>query len=117
MSAPYRTQLMRSNIHERHCSASSFVESTLGDVAHHRVPSNRWRRYDKMRRTPDGLLVFGDAICSFNPIYGQGMTIAAIEATVLGDCLRRAAQDLPRRFFRAAPNRSESPGRRPSGPT
>ena len=74
----------------------------LGDVAHHRVPSNRWRRYDKMRRTPDGLLVFGDAICSFNPIYGQGMTIAAIEATVLGDCLRRAAQDLPRRFFRAS---------------
>jgi 2-polyprenyl-6-methoxyphenol hydroxylase-like FAD-dependent oxidoreductase len=74
----------------------------LGEVAHHRVPSNRWRRYDKMHRTPDGLLVFGDAICSFNPIYGQGMTVAAIEATVLRDCLHRGEQDLPRRFFRAS---------------
>ena len=74
----------------------------LGEVAHHRVPSNRWRRYDKMRRTPDGLLVFGDAICSFNPIYGQGMTVAAIEATVLRDCLRRGEHDLPRRFFHAS---------------
>jgi len=72
----------------------------LGDVAHHSVPSNRWRRYDKMRRKPDGLLVVGDAVCSFNPIYGQGMTIAAIEAMVLRDCLRRGNRDLTRRFFR-----------------
>ncbi|OBF50287.1 hypothetical protein A5787_08370 [Mycobacterium sp. 852002-50816_SCH5313054-b] len=74
----------------------------LGGVVHHRVPSNRWRRYDKMRRTPDGLLVVGDAVCSFNPIYGQGMTIAAIEATVLRDCLLRGDRGLPRRFFRSS---------------
>lgn len=74
----------------------------LGTVVHHRVPSNRWRRYDKMRRTPDGLLVVGDAVCSFNPIYGQGMTIAAIEATVLRDCLRRGDRGLARRFFRSS---------------
>ncbi|HTY32847.1 nuclear transport factor 2 family protein [Mycobacterium sp.] len=74
----------------------------LGPVVHHRVPSNRWRRYDKMRRTPDGLLVIGDAVCSFNPIYGQGMTVAAIEATVLRDCLHTGDRDLPRRFFREA---------------
>ena len=74
----------------------------LEDVGHYRVPSNRWRRYDKMRRTPDGLLVIGDAICSFNPIYGQGMTVSAIEATVLRDCLRRGERNLPRRYFHAS---------------
>ena len=74
----------------------------LGEVVHHRVPSNRWRRYDKMRRMPEGLLVVGDAVCSFNPIYGQGMTVAAIEATVLRDCLRRGDRGLTRRFFRAS---------------
>jgi 2-polyprenyl-6-methoxyphenol hydroxylase-like FAD-dependent oxidoreductase len=75
---------------------------SLGEVVHHRVPSNRWRRYDKMRRTPGGLLVVGDAVCSFNPIYGQGMTVAAIEATVLRDCLRRGDRGLTRRFFRGS---------------
>jgi 2-polyprenyl-6-methoxyphenol hydroxylase-like FAD-dependent oxidoreductase len=85
-----------------HAVAALRVGQPVGAVAHYRVPSNRWRRYDKMRRTPDGLLVVGDAVCSFNPIYGQGMTVAAVEAVVLRDCLRSGAGDLPRRFFRAA---------------
>jgi 2-polyprenyl-6-methoxyphenol hydroxylase-like FAD-dependent oxidoreductase len=80
----------------------------LGEVVHYRVPSNRWRRYDKVRRLPAGLLVVGDAVCSFNPIYGQGMTVAAVEALILRDCLRRGDSDLPRRFFRS---RSASHGR------
>lgn len=74
----------------------------LGPVVNYRVPSNRWRRYDKMRRLPGGLLVLGDAVCSFNPVYGQGMTVAAVEATVLRDCLRHGDGDLARRFFRSS---------------
>lgn len=71
----------------------------VGPVSRYRIPSNRWRRYDKMRRLPHGLVVVGDAICSFNPIYGQGMTMAALDAVVLRDCLRDEHRHLPRRFY------------------
>ena len=74
----------------------------VGETAHYRTPSSRWRRYDQMRRRPDGFVVTGDAVCSFNPIYGQGMTVAAMEAVALRRCLRRGDNDLPRRFFQTA---------------
>jgi 2-polyprenyl-6-methoxyphenol hydroxylase-like FAD-dependent oxidoreductase len=73
----------------------------LGDTVSHRYPSSRWRRYDKARM-PGGLAVVGDAFCSFNPIYGQGMTVAALQALALRDCLAKGTRDFPQRYFRAA---------------
>jgi 2-polyprenyl-6-methoxyphenol hydroxylase-like FAD-dependent oxidoreductase len=85
-----------------HLIAAMQAAEPIGDVAHHHMPSSQWRRYDKMAQLPDGLLVCGDAICSVNPIYGQGMTLAALEVATLRECLRGGGTDLPRRYFRAS---------------
>lgn len=66
----------------------------LSPVAIHKFPANRHRHYERLSRLPDSLIVVGDAFCSLNPVYGQGMTIAALEAVTLRDILSRAHGNL-----------------------
>jgi 2-polyprenyl-6-methoxyphenol hydroxylase-like FAD-dependent oxidoreductase len=74
----------------------------LSEPVQMRDPESRWRRYDRLSSFPEGLLVCGDALSCFNPAYAQGMTVAALEARALLQCLRAGSQRLPPRYFRAA---------------
>jgi len=65
----------------------------LGEVARFGFPASVRRHFERFDTFPRGLLPFGDAICRFNPIYGQGMSVAAQEACLLHQLLRRQAED------------------------
>ena len=60
----------------------------VGDVAIHRQTGNRRHRYGRSRSWPAGLLAVGDAYCAFNPVFGQGITVAACQALLIRDALK-----------------------------
>jgi hypothetical protein len=75
----------------------------------YRFPANRRRHYERLTEFPEGLLVTGDALCAFDPVYGQGMTVAALEAKELGLCLAEGRTDLARRFHGLAAEHIDTP--------
>lgn len=59
----------------------------LGNPVLYKFPSHLRRHYERMASFPEGFVVLGDSHCSFNPIYGQGMTTATLGAIALGECV------------------------------
>jgi 2-polyprenyl-6-methoxyphenol hydroxylase-like FAD-dependent oxidoreductase len=74
----------------------------LSDAVRYRFPASTRRRYERVGRLPAGFLAFGDAISSFDPVYGQGMTVAALEALALRRAVGEGERGLTHRFFRDA---------------
>ena len=74
----------------------------LSKIVRLRYPRGIWRRYDQLTRFPAGFLVTGDALCSLSPVHAQGMSVAALEATLLRRLLAEGTQQLAPRFFTAA---------------
>jgi 2-polyprenyl-6-methoxyphenol hydroxylase-like FAD-dependent oxidoreductase len=72
----------------------------LDDPVAFRFPASVRHRFEQLDRFPGGLLVMGDAVASFNPIYGQGMSVAALEALALRRHLEHGTAPRPRNWFR-----------------
>ena len=87
----------------------------VSDVARYPFPASLRRRYEALDEFPDGLVVTGDAVSSFNPAYGQGMSVAALDAVVLHHALSDGLEDLPRRFFDRLAPVLETPWRMATG--
>jgi hypothetical protein len=74
----------------------------LSAPVRYKFMASQRRCYEHLTRFPGGFLVFADAICSFNPVYGQGMTVTANEAMALQQCLQGGSDQLAQWFFKRA---------------
>ncbi|MFP8958002.1 hypothetical protein ACLI4Y_14860 [Natrialbaceae archaeon A-CW3] len=73
---------------------------TTGDIRYYPFPANRRYRYEDLDRLPTGLVVIGDAIASYNPINGQGMSVAVLQALALHHVLATSDRTgMESRFF------------------
>jgi 2-polyprenyl-6-methoxyphenol hydroxylase-like FAD-dependent oxidoreductase len=84
-----------------HVAAGIRRGEPIDEVAFHKYPTSRWRRYDKLERFPAGIIPFGDAVVSFNPTFGQGMTMTSLQAGHLARALEMPGTDVAREFNRA----------------
>ena len=99
-------QLPRPDVYDVIKDAEPLTEPTKFEF-----PSSIRRRYEKLTQFPGNYLVMGDAISTFNPIYGQGMSVATLEALALADCLRTlpTVEQLWRPFFKQASRIIDTP--------
>ena len=87
----------------------------VGDIARYNLPASVRRHFERLERAPRGLIPLGDSVCRFNPVFGQGMSVAAQEAVVLANLLesRRGRADpldgLAEQYFAAVQESLASP--------
>ncbi|WP_312878409.1 FAD-dependent oxidoreductase [Lentzea indica] len=89
----------------------------VNDPVSFRFPASVRRHYEKLTRFPERYLVLGDAVCSFNPVYGQGMSVAAMQAMALRDRLRLGVTPDAGEFFTEVSRIMTRRGRSPSAGT
>jgi 2-polyprenyl-6-methoxyphenol hydroxylase-like FAD-dependent oxidoreductase len=75
----------------------------LTDIVRYQLPCSIRRHFERLEFFPAGLLAIGDALCRFNPVFGQGMSVAAQEAVILDRLLAEGVpmERLARDFFAA----------------
>ncbi len=86
-------------------------------IAVYKYIANCWRYYERLSRLPEGFIVTDDAVCAFSPVYGQGMSVAAMEAKMLDTCLREQQSctgnnhpiNFPQRFQKAIAKEIKAP--------
>ena len=92
---PTDAQGFRAFARELHSDlACRIIESAgqLSPIVHHRFVSSVQRHYERLHALPEGFLAVGDALCTFNPIYAQGMSAAARQAAILREILSEQAE-------------------------
>ena len=67
----------------------------LSPIYSYRATQNRLRHYEQLDNWPEGLVILGDAVCALNPLYAQGMTVAALGALTLEECLQEQRRRRP----------------------
>jgi 2-polyprenyl-6-methoxyphenol hydroxylase-like FAD-dependent oxidoreductase len=81
----------------------------LDDPVMFKYPASTRRHYERLSDFPAGLLVMGDAVCTFNPVYAQGMTVSALESLVLSRHVEAEGEVEARPYFRDISREIDAP--------